>query len=372
MPFAGWREVVRSGAGLAFGVAVAAMLMPPARAGGVAPLMLIAPFGASGVLLFGVPNSPLAQPWSAIVGNTVSALVAVAVVALVPEPAALRVVLATGLAIVAMHLARALHPPGGAVALTAALNPDLVRELGPLFALAPVGLGTACMVVMACVFAPLTGRRYPFRIEADVNVHGTTDPQPPDRLPITRAELGDILREFRLSPNIGVEDLARLVAAAERRVALHDVEGVTAADIMSRDLVTVGPEASLVEVADLFRRHAFTSIPVVAGDAHFLGVIFQIHLIRHGREEMLRLRRRSFGARRDAVDAETPVVARDLMSVGGPTAAANAPVPALIPLLAEGDCDAVPILAGDRIEGIVTRTDLLAALARRQASSVPA
>ncbi|MFO1210701.1 MAG: HPP family protein [Amaricoccus sp.] len=332
--------------------------------------MLLAPFGASGVLVFGVPNSPLAQPWSAIVGNTVSALVAV--VTFVPEPAALRVVLATGLAVVAMHLARALHPPGGAVALTAALNPDLVRELGPLFALAPIGLGTACMVVLACVFAPLTGRRYPFRIEAEVNAHGTTDPNARDRLPISRAELGDILREFRQSPNIGVEDLARLVAAAERRVAAHDVEGVTAAYVMSRDLVTVGPEASLVEVADLFRRHAFTSIPVVEGDMRYLGVIFQIHLIRHGREEMMRLRRRSLGTRRDPSDDEVPVVARDLMSDGGPSAAGDAPLSALIPLLAEGDCDAVPILAGDRIDGIVTRTDLIAALARRQPRSLPA
>lgn len=49
-------------------------------------LYLVAPFGATSVLLFAVPNSPLAQPWSAVVGNTVAALVAVAVCLLVTEP----------------------------------------------------------------------------------------------------------------------------------------------------------------------------------------------------------------------------------------------------------------------------------------------
>ena len=36
-------------------------------------LYMIAPLGASAVLLFAAPNSPLAQPWSAVVGNSVSA-----------------------------------------------------------------------------------------------------------------------------------------------------------------------------------------------------------------------------------------------------------------------------------------------------------
>ena len=37
----------------------------------------IAPMGASAVLLFAVPASPLAQPWSIVGGNLVSALIGV-------------------------------------------------------------------------------------------------------------------------------------------------------------------------------------------------------------------------------------------------------------------------------------------------------
>ncbi|PWJ88222.1 HPP family protein [Mesorhizobium loti] len=58
--------------------------------------------GASAVLLFAVPASPLAQPWSIIGGNTISALVGVIVTQFVHEP-----VLATGIAValaIAAHL----------------------------------------------------------------------------------------------------------------------------------------------------------------------------------------------------------------------------------------------------------------------------
>jgi CBS domain-containing membrane protein len=46
----------------------------------------VAPMGASAVLLFAVPASPLAQPWSIIGGNLVAATVGVACARWIPEP----------------------------------------------------------------------------------------------------------------------------------------------------------------------------------------------------------------------------------------------------------------------------------------------
>ncbi len=77
-------------------------------------LYLVAPFGATSVLLFAVPNSPLAQPWSAIVGNTIAALVAVTVCMWIDGPV-MRIALSVGLAISATILFRAVHPPAGAL-----------------------------------------------------------------------------------------------------------------------------------------------------------------------------------------------------------------------------------------------------------------
>lgn len=358
-------EAVRAGFGAMVGLGLAGLFILSPAVDLTLGLYLIAPFGASSVLLFAVPNSPLAQPWSAVVGNTIAALVGVAVCLSVPDPA-LRIALAVGLAITATILCRAVHPPAGAVAMTAAMNPEAVAELGFRFALAPVALGSVVLVLVAAAYARLTGRHYPFRQFDDPSKHGTRDRDPTERIGLSEAELTAILERYRQSFNLGVEDLARLIGAAEMQAASHRTGAATAADIMSRNLVTVTPETRLSDIADLFRRHRFTSLPVVGGSGRFLGVIFQIHLITRAREDALRLRRGFAAAMKRLLDREREgkVRAEDIMSVAGPRATLTTPVAALLPLMADGEVDAVPVLEHGRVAGIVTRTDLISALAR--------
>ena len=97
-----------------------------------------------------------------VVGNTLGALIGVTLCLTVPDMV-LRGALAVGLAIFAMTLARAVHPPGGAIALTAALHPEEVLPLGFWFALTPIALGTLALVGLAMLYGRLTGRAYPFR-----------------------------------------------------------------------------------------------------------------------------------------------------------------------------------------------------------------
>jgi len=91
--------------------------------------LFVAPMGASAVLLFCLPASPLAQPWPSLAGNTVSALIGVGCYQLLGETG-MALALAGLLAIGAMFLLRCLHPPGGALAFVLAFNPDN----GPLHA----------------------------------------------------------------------------------------------------------------------------------------------------------------------------------------------------------------------------------------------
>ncbi|GGM17578.1 hypothetical protein GCM10011534_44490 [Pseudooceanicola nanhaiensis] len=361
-------EALRAGLGALIGLGLTGLFLLSPIVDLDLGLYLVAPFGASSVLLFAVPNSPLAQPWSAIVGNTVAALVGVAVCLLVTDPA-LRIALAVGLAITATILCRAVHPPAGAVAMTAAMSPDAIAHLGFWFALTPIGVGTVSLVLLATLYARLTGRHYPFRQFDDPSNHGTNDRNPMERLGLSEEALTGILERYRQSFNLGVEDLARLIGAAELQAATQSSGPLTAEDIMSRGLVTVAPETPLGEIADLFRRHRFTALPVVGADQSFLGVIFQIHLISQAREDALRLDRGFAAAFRRLLDGnrERPITAADVMSVAGPRASTNTPIAALLPMMSEGDTDAVPVLEYARIVGIVTRTDLIAALARSAA-----
>ena len=348
-------EALRAGIGAVIGLAVAAGLAAVVSPDLWLGIYLIAPFGATSVLIFAAPNSPLAQPWPAIVGNTLSALMALLVCRVAGDPM-IAVPASVGTAIMAMALCRATHPPGGAVAMTVAIGAERIAPLGLGFALMPVALGTTLLVMIAAVYAHATGRRYPFRQFGEPNTHGTADPTAPERLGLTEGELADILVRYNQSLNLGVEDLARLIAAAEMQAASHRIQPQTAGDIMSTDLVTVDPAMPLLDIAALFSRHGFTSLPVVGPEGRYLGVIFQLHLIARAHARFRpdgRLSR-----------AGSDLRAADVMGDRLPTARPDTPIAALLPHLASSGTDAVPVLEDGRIAGIVTRTDLIAALAR--------
>lgn len=122
--------------------------------------LIVAPMGASAVLIFAVPASPLAQPWPVIGGNTISALVGVAVFQHIPDPM-IAAGLSVGLAILAMSACRCLHPPGGAAALTAVIGSQGIHAAGYAFAFAPVALNSIALVALAMLFHRVSGHSYP-------------------------------------------------------------------------------------------------------------------------------------------------------------------------------------------------------------------
>ena len=71
------RERLRAACGALVGIAFAALLCRFFAETWGASVWLMAPLGASAVLVFALPASPLAQPWSVLGGNTIAALVGV-------------------------------------------------------------------------------------------------------------------------------------------------------------------------------------------------------------------------------------------------------------------------------------------------------
>lgn len=173
-------------------------------------LWFVAPVGASAVLLFGVPASPLAQPWSVVGGNALSAFAGVTVSLLVPNPA-LACGVAACLAIVLMFQLRCLHPPGGAVALTAVIGGPAVQHLGYQFVLTPVLLNSATLALLAIIFNNLSGRRYPHPLAPE-----EVKPQPLSLpIPLTRTDLHEALQSGELL-DIDEDDLQALLQRAEQ------------------------------------------------------------------------------------------------------------------------------------------------------------
>ncbi|MGQ3005803.1 MAG: HPP family protein [Blastomonas fulva] len=187
------------------GIALTALVTQSAMGASAAWVWLVAPMGASAVLIFAVPASPLAQPWSVIGGNVVSALVGVGVALIVPWPA-IASGIAVGGAILAMSLLRCLHPPGGAAALTAVIGGPAVVSAGWLFPLFPVGLNAVILTATGILYHSISKHSYPHRPDRHATISmRDSDDQPfhPDDLDSALADLGET---FDISP----EDLGQL------------------------------------------------------------------------------------------------------------------------------------------------------------------
>lgn len=119
---------------------------------------LMAPFGATMVILFGLPESPLAQPRNIIVGHLLTTAIGLSIAALAGvSPWSMGV--AVGLAVSLMLLTNTTHPPAGA-------NPLVVMLAGEHwdFLIMPVSAGAVLIVAFGVLYHRLISKQqYPKR-----------------------------------------------------------------------------------------------------------------------------------------------------------------------------------------------------------------
>lgn len=356
-------ERLRASLGALVGIMLTGLLTRMALGDASAFPLLIAPMGASAVLLFAAPSSPLAQPWSVLGGNLVSATVGVTCAVTFNDP-----VVAAGSAIAVsiamMLLLNCLHPPSGAVALTAVLGGAAIEQAGYWFVLSPVGLNTVLLLASAYAFNNATGRRYPhLAAPSTPNIHGTADPAPSHRIGVVPDDLRAVLEQYDEVVNISPEDLDALLHQAQIRAYERRSGEITCSEIMSRDVLTVSPETSLRAAWRLLMQARIKALPVVAADAQLVGIITQTDFMRmsvlneNGRLS-LGLQARALMRRRD-----TPRAVSDIMTRRVQSALPETKIAKLVPPMADMGLHHMPVVDHDNhVVGIITQSDLIAAL----------
>ena len=141
----------------AFGAALAVLLVGAISDLSHAPL-LIAPLGATALLLFAVPDSLMSQPRNVLVGHLIAVVTSIAFSRLI-GPGWLAAAPAVFVSITLMVGLQSLHAPAGATAVLTALERHEWSFIG-----LPVMAGAAAMLVLALILhAFVPGRRYPAR-----------------------------------------------------------------------------------------------------------------------------------------------------------------------------------------------------------------
>jgi CBS domain-containing protein len=144
---------------------------------------------------------------------------------------------------------------------------------------------------------------------------------------------------------------------------------MNAADVMVTNVITVTPDASVQDVAQLLLTNRISGLPVVDPQGKLVGIVSEGDLMR--RAEAGTGRRRPWWLAiltgRDVLAAEyvrehSRKVA-DVMTRHVVTAAAETPLQDIATLLEKNGIKRVPIVQGGKVVGIVSRANLLQALA---------
>nr|WP_169801489.1 HPP family protein [Hydrogenophaga palleronii] len=346
------RERWRSAAGASLGILFAALLSRWwAGAGALGP-WLVAPLGASAVLVFAVPASPLAQPWSVVGGNTLSALVGAACAMLLPDPA-WAAALAVGVAIALMFALRCLHPPGGATALLTAMSATSFQ-----FALFPMLANSVLLVLAGVLYNSLTGRPYP---------HTQLRPAgEPARF--SAADLDAALAHYNQVLDVSRDDLEALLHHAESAAYERNFGNLRCGDIMSRDPLAVSFGTPLHEAWALMRQRRIKALPVVDRAQRIVGIVTVADFMRHAeldRHDGIAQRLRNLVRRSGTLHSDKPEVVGQIMTREVRVASVNRHLIELVPLFSEGGHHHIPIIDADRrLAGIITQSDLVRALYR--------
>lgn len=333
------RDAGRACAGALLGVLATGLLARLILDGASPAPLLIPPIGASAVLVFAIPASPLAQPRAVIGGNLLSAVVGVCSALAIHQPA-LAAAVGVGAAILAMSLLGCLHPPGGAVALGASLAGGGLAAFAATLPL--VAVCSLLIVAAAVLFQNLTGHSYPHRVAAAPRAHATSDPAPADRIGYTRADLDAALAQYGELLDVSGEDLDALFRQVEIQASQRIHSHIRCGDIMSRDLITVDAQQSAESALAFMRSHDLRTAPVIDDRGRVVGMVRRAELLA--------------GRGRSVEQVLDPFVHKVL-----PTTA----IADLLPLLSSGAVHEAMVVAPDRtLVGVITQTDLLAVLYR--------
>lgn len=387
------RECLRIMGGTAIAIALAAFLSQWVAHDQLEMFWHGASLGASALLIFAMPSSPIAQPWSVLVGNIASAACGMTVSILV-DNIVLAAALAVPLAILLMIQLRAVHPPGAAISLYMVLN----HIQQPSLLLFPLGFNLLLLVLVGTAYNRATGRRYPHR-------QVVSEPSPAARGHISQADVDAALARYNEVLAISREDLTELLHTASGAAFQRHLGDLTCGDAMRTPVDSVPADLPLSQLHSLLASSQHRELPVVDAENRLLGSVglkewmatlapaatsagkalaapmqASARAPAAARSKWLGfmdagkwLGARGGSARRPLRDTPQARTVRDVMVPSLVIAHASQPLLEIVPVLSQGGRYHVPVVdAQHHLLGIITQTDLLRALDAALPEAAPA
>ncbi|MBV9374354.1 MAG: CBS domain-containing protein, partial [Alphaproteobacteria bacterium] len=141
-----------------------------------------------------------------------------------------------------------------------------------------------------------------------------------------------------------------------------------AADVMTRSVLTVGPETSVAQAIRMMLDNNISGLPVLAPDRKVVGILTEGDLLRRGETGTERHRPRWLEILMGPGRAAGEYVrthgrkVEDIMSTDVVSVSADTPLEEVVGLMERRRIKRVPVVDGEALLGIVSRADLLRSL----------
>jgi CBS domain-containing membrane protein len=335
--------------------------------------IIVASMGASAVILFIMPTSPLAQPWPLVGGQLISAVIGVACAQIFTH-SAFASACAVGGSVLVMLLLRCLHPPGAATALTPIMAGEM-SSIGYDFILLPVGLNVAIMLLMAVVINRwLLRYEYPtFSHQVDNKQHQYSPLiQLSQRVGISEQDLEQALENRDMFMDVSAGDLSKLLTDAQLQSFKRFSGNITCADIMVKNSLTVEYGTEVEDAWNIMHSKKLKAMPVLDRARRVIGIITWndfFKFINVSVNETFQEKFRAFIRRTPDVTASKPESVGHIMTASVSVLTETAHIAELIPLMSNQGYRQIPIVnKEDRLVGMVYQANLIAALYNKQSS----
>ena len=307
--------------------------------------VLLSSLGASSVLLFAVPASPMSHPWPLVGGHLCAGIIGVSCARYLPDPV-LASAAAVAATILTMHLLRCLHPPGGGTALVAVLGGDDVQSLGYQFVLTPVALDVAVLLLVALLLERLLRKRMrPLLEEAALQrLQAPGDALTP---PFGDQDLARAMANLDTYIDVSREDLCRIYGLAALHARLRALGDRRLGEVMDTEPCTAEFATPLAELWQCLQRRGKRAAAVLARNGEVVGVVTLGDFLRHAQELpegdlQQRLQRLLHPDR--LLESDQPEVAGQIMSRPAVTARADQRVREVARLLVEHQIRHLPVV----------------------------
>jgi CBS domain-containing membrane protein len=336
--------------------------------------MIVASMGASAIILFFIPSSPLAQPWPFVGGQLISAVVGMACALNIAETSTAAAT-AVGGSIFLMLIMRCLHPPAAATSLTPIMAGESLTSLGYSFIIVPVAINVLTMLCLAIIINRWVMKRNypsPLSIKKVVNQrHRIIEPS--HQVGFTEQDLSLALEKNDVFIDMTHAALSKLLTQVEMNTFQRIRGTISCADIMIRDVISVEFGTEVEQAWEIMRKNKLKAMPVLDSAQRVIGIVTWndfFKCIDLNAYDSFQNKFRNFIRRTARVTASKPEAIGLIMTTSVVTLPGSTHITDLIPLMSSKGIRQIPITNSEnRLSGMVYQANLIAALYNEQLAS---